>query len=83
MLAMLFIHSALFSAESSMQEYVIGPGDKLNIQVWGHPDLDCNVEVSGSGDFSFPLIGKVHSGGMSVFDLEKQLVQKLTDGYLV
>jgi polysaccharide export outer membrane protein len=66
-----------------MQEYVIGPGDKLNIQVWKHPDLECDVEISGSGDFSFPLIGKVHAGGLSVFDLEKQLVQKLADAYLV
>jgi polysaccharide export outer membrane protein len=65
------------------RDYIIGPGDKLQIQVWDNEDLNREIEVAQDGTFSFPFIGKVETAGKSVFMLEKHLIQLLSDGYLV
>jgi polysaccharide export outer membrane protein len=65
------------------KDYIIGAEDVLEIMVWGNDDLRRTVEVSQEGDFTFPLIGKVHAGGLSVFELEQKLKERLADGYLV
>ncbi|MFO7558387.1 MAG: polysaccharide biosynthesis/export family protein [Desulfobacterales bacterium] len=62
---------------------MIGPGDVISIQVWDHDDLNRKVEVSQEGDFTFPLIGRVHAAGLSVFELEKNVTDKLGSGYLI
>ena len=64
-------------------EYLIGPGDVLSIQVWDQNDLNRKVEISQEGDFTFPLIGKVHAAGLSVFAVEKTITEKLGSGYLI
>ena len=61
--------------ESIRKEYLIGPGDIISIQVWDHTDLNRTVEISQQGDFTFPLIGKVHGSCLSVFELEKEISQ--------
>lgn len=83
LLGIVFTPTLCLAVQTPTGDYVIGPGDKLDIQVWENPDLGGTVEVSRSGDFSFPLIGKVHAAGLSVFALEKKLTQKLAAGYLV
>ena len=40
-------------------EYVIGPGDKLNIFVWRNPELSVTVEVRPDGRLSIPLVNDV------------------------
>lgn len=62
---------------------MIGPGDVISIQVWDHDDLNRKVEVSQEGDFTFPLIGRVNAAGLTVFELEKYVTDKLGSGYLI
>jgi polysaccharide export outer membrane protein len=64
-------------------DYIIGAGDVLKIQVWSHDDLNRQVEVSQSGDISFPLIGRVNVQGMTAFDVEQLLTEKLAGRYLI
>lgn len=72
------------SAEAlSSKEYIIGPEDVLNIQVWDNGDLSRTVEVSLEGTFTFSLIGKVHANGLSIFELEDLIAKRLADGYLI
>src|SRR4030067_3475028 len=70
------------STDTSGKEYVVGSEDVLEIQVWGNDDLQRTVEISQEGAFTFPLIGKIHAAGLSVFELEKLLKKLLADGYL-
>ena len=65
------------------KDYIIGPEDVLKIQVWDNTDLDRTVQISREGTFSFPLIGSVKTDGLSVAQLEKELSNRLTDGYLI
>ena len=65
------------------KNYVIGPDDALEIQVWDHEDLERKVRVSSEGDFSYPLIGKVHASGLTVLELEKEISRRLGGKYIV
>lgn len=65
------------------QDYTIGPEDVLRIQVWDNPDLERKVQVSREGTFSFPLIGNVKASGLTVAQLEAELIKRLADGYII
>ncbi len=69
--------------ESRKKDYVIGPQDVLEITVWDHEDLNRTVTVSESGDFSYPLIGKVHADGLTVSELEKEIERRLSGKYII
>lgn len=43
----------------------LGPGDSVNIQVYGQPDLSTTVYVADDGTVSIPLAGNVQVSGMS------------------
>ena len=44
---------------------LIGPGDELEISVYGAPDLSEHTRVSTAGSISMPLIGDVRVAGLS------------------
>jgi polysaccharide export outer membrane protein len=74
---------AVPTAAGAAENYTIGPEDVLQIEVWDHDDLSRDVPVSQTGDFTFPLIGQVAAAGRSVEDVEKDMIARLADGYLV
>ena len=47
-------------------DYVLGPGDVLKISVYQNPDLTLETRISESGVISYPLLGNVKIGGLSV-----------------
>lgn len=63
--------------------YVVGPGDTLNIIVWRNPDLSMSVPVRPDGQVSTPLIdGLVAQGKTSsqiARDVEKELAKYVRD----
>ena len=69
--------------EAGEKDYVIGPEDVLEIQVWDNPDLEQEVSVSRQGDFSYTFIGKIHAAGLTVRELEEEIASRLAEGYIV
>ncbi len=63
--------------------YRIGVGDLLRIEVYDEPDLDKEVRVLTDGFISFPLLGRIHAGGRTVDELEKDITRRLGEKYLV
>jgi polysaccharide export outer membrane protein len=61
-------------------EYVLGPGDIVRITVLQHPDLTIETRVSELGTLSFPFIGSVPVGGLSLSQGEKKIADMLTEG---
>lgn len=57
--------------------YRLGAGDTLQITVFGEPDLTGSYPVSAGGSVDMPLIGSVAADGLTVAQLQQQLVQKL------
>jgi len=67
----------LVAAEWPSEDYVIGPGDLLDISVWKEEALTKLVTVLPDGKISFPLIGEVAAGGKTVGQLSRELERKL------
>lgn len=61
-------------------EVLLGAGDVLKISVYGSPDLGLETRVSEAGSITFPLVGSVAVGGLSVAAAEKKLGQALESG---
>jgi polysaccharide export outer membrane protein len=75
------VGSTMGPAAQSNSDYVIGPQDVLNIQVFDQADLGGKYTVETDGTFSFPLIGRITAGGMTLRKFEIELKKKLADGY--
>lgn len=74
--------TAASGAYEGVSEYRIGAQDLLTISVFGVAELSQDVRVSSNGQISLPLVGSLQAGGKTVQDLQKDLAQKLTEGYL-
>ena len=71
------------SATSSNQDYRLGAGDSIGVQVYQSPDLTLESRVSESGVISYPLIGNVQLGGLSLVEAEKTIADALRSGGFV
>lgn len=60
--------------------YRIGPGDTVRIAVYQSPDLSLETRVSESGLISYPLIGSIRLGGLTVSQAEAALADALRKG---
>jgi polysaccharide export outer membrane protein len=61
-------------------EYRLGAGDVVRITVFQNPELTLESRLTEGGQISFPLLGAVRLGGLSVTEAEKVLVDGLTKG---
>lgn len=73
--------AAVPSGAQSPTDYVIGAQDVLSIAVFGQPDLGGKFAVEADGSLSFPLIGRIKAGGMTVRQFEAELRKRLADGF--
>ena len=79
---MCFYSFAVFAQEktatSPVVDYVIGPGDVLDISVWKEQALTKLVTVLPDGKISFPLVGPITAGGKTLDQFSKELEQRLS-----
>lgn len=67
-----------FCQEKSKSNYLIGPGDKIEISVWNHPDMTKIMSVRPDGWINYPLAGEISAAGNKPDKLSKNLEQKLS-----
>jgi len=53
------------AALQGVADYLIAPGDQLNVFVWKNPELTVNVPVRPDGRISIPLVQDVQAAGKS------------------
>jgi polysaccharide export outer membrane protein len=68
------------STLSQPEEMLIGPGDLLEISVFGAPESVKTVRVSSDGTVTYPFVGSVHLANMTVRQAESAMAKKLQDG---
>jgi polysaccharide export outer membrane protein len=60
-------------------EYLIGPGDTLQVFVWGQPDLSVTVPVRPDGKVSTPLIEDLEAVGKTPTELAREMEHVLSE----
>lgn len=77
-LTLTFIMTSLAGRASATQSnYLVGPQDVLAITVWSEPELSGKFTVEADGTFTFPLIGRIKAGGLTLRALEDELRKRL------
>lgn len=72
------VHAQLVAQPTN---YVVGPQDILLVTVFDQEDLGGKFPVDSDGTFTFPLIGRVKAGGLTLRELEAELKKRLMDGF--
>ena len=62
-------------------DYVLGSGDVFSLTVWGQGGVSQRFTVEADGTFTFPMLGRVKAGGLTVGQLQNALANRLRDGY--
>jgi polysaccharide export outer membrane protein len=62
---------------SPATNYLIGPGDNLNIFVWRNPDLSATVPVRPDGRVSIPLVEDIDCFGRTPTQLAREIETRL------
>jgi len=60
-----------------VSEFILGPGDKLEITVFRNADLTKTIQISPAGNIDYPLVGEVRAAGRSIFELKGELGERL------
>ena len=71
------------TSQASSSGLLIGPGDDLEITVYGAPDLSGHTRVSADGNISIPLIGYVRVAGLSSSEAEAAIEARLRQNSVV
>ena len=66
---------------STPQNYVLGPGDQLIIDVYGDTQRSEQLTVSPDGDVNVPEYGPVHVAGLSVAAAQRKVANSLGTYY--
>lgn len=70
-------------APQAQQDYRLGPGDSIGVQVYQSPDLSVDARVSETGVISYPLVGTLQLGGLTISEAEKKIADALRTGGFV
>jgi protein involved in polysaccharide export with SLBB domain len=73
-----------FSAFAEQAEdYKLGPGDVIVIQVFGEDELKLETQLTDSGTVNYPFLGTIKVVGMSIKELEQHVYNGLKPDYFV
>jgi protein involved in polysaccharide export with SLBB domain len=75
---------SLMATPADDSSYRLSSDDEISITVFSEPDMSINkIKVGTNGSISMPLLGQVSVKGLTVTELEKELTNRLLDGYLI
>ncbi|OGP09553.1 MAG: hypothetical protein A2X87_00035 [Deltaproteobacteria bacterium GWC2_42_51] len=62
---------------AKVTEFVLGPGDEIEITVYRNEDLNRKILIPPDGIISYPLIGEIKVGGTGITLVRRQLTEEL------
>ncbi len=71
------VEAALNYKPQAMENYVLGAGDVVQINVWRNPDLSGEVKIRPDGKLSSPLVGDVKAAGLTPEQLSKEVRDRI------
>ena len=64
------------------REHIVGPFDKIAVEVYGIPDLSRTVQVDANGEFALPVAGRIDARGRTPGELSGIVEERLRAGYV-
>ena len=80
LLALLLGAASSWAQSTSSGDYPLAAGDIVRIQVFQNPELTLETRITESGTVSYPLIGAVRLGGLTVAMAERRIAEALRGG---
>jgi polysaccharide export outer membrane protein len=70
-------------AQDTRPEYRLGAGDSIRITVFQNPNLTLETRVGEDGTVTYPLIGRIAIGGMTLASAESTIAKSLEAGNFI
>lgn len=67
---------------AGVRPHLIGPFDRLSVEVLGLPDLSRQVQVDADGHIALPVAGSVEANGKTPEELAEAVTQRLRAAYV-
>jgi polysaccharide biosynthesis/export protein len=83
---LLLVCMAVFAAahaQDAHQEYLLGAGDSIRVTVFQNPDLTLEARVSEKGTITYPLVGTLKLGGLTISAAERLIANALREGNFI
>lgn len=84
-LTLLFIVGLPAMAEvvEGASSYTLNTGDHVQVTVFEEPDLSISAVLDDTGAISYPLLGELRIGGLTVRQLESRITEGLRGRFLI
>jgi polysaccharide export outer membrane protein len=66
--------------DTTADNYVLGPNDRVRLKVYGEPDIAGEYEIDSTGQVSIPLAGHIKAAGLTTRQLERSISSALAKG---
>lgn len=73
----------VYAQTAGLEDYRLGPGDRLKVTIFGHPQESGEFEVDGSGNLAYPLLGRVPARGKTLPALQEFIRAELDRKFIV
>jgi polysaccharide export outer membrane protein len=84
LVGVILLLAALFSATASAQqrqpEYLLAAGDLIRISVFQNPTMTLETRVTENGSVTYPLVGNLKVGGLTIPSAEQTIADALRQG---
>ena len=80
---LLFWLSAFCVQAQDADNYTLGPGDMIVIQVFGEDELKLETQLTDSGTVNYPFLGTIKVTGMTIKQVEQHVYQGLKGDFFV
>ncbi len=71
LLALSLVHADITKAQSF--DYRLGPGDRIQVEVFGRSDLSGTYTIRNSGSLSLPIAGEISASNLTLNQLETEI----------
>ena len=63
------------------QNYQVGPGDELSVNIWGASRQSYTLDVNRDGTVTLDNLGPVYINGLTIDEAENKIINRLTEMY--
>lgn len=63
-------------------DYVVGPGDEIKVQLFGKENSNYTLKVGREGNINFPKLGPINVAGLTFQEVKDDLQERITKQYI-